>query len=123
MMNFNQKLVLSHNNLILIEQLAEASNIFSRLKGLLGTQSLQSNQGLWILRCNSIHTFFMKFDIDCLFLSREMKVIDWRTNIPRRRMIAPIWKATSVVETSAGVIQQMIDKKQIHQGDKLHVCS
>ena len=121
-MIYNHKLILKKNNEVLLGEVAEASSLFSRLKGLLGTKALNPHQGLWIRRCNSIHTFFMKFQIDCLFLSSEMKVVSWKTNIPKGRVVAPVWKATSVVETSAGVIQRLVDAGKIQQGDDVHVC-
>lgn len=121
-MTFNQKLIHGKSNQTLLVEVAEAASLASRLQGLLGRKNLNSNQGLWIRRCNSIHTFFMQFNIDCLFLNADMQVVAWRTNIPRNRVVLPIWRANSVVETSAGVIQQLVEAKQLQQGDIVHVC-
>lgn len=121
-MQFSRQLILQKNKEVLLEQVAEASGLFARLKGLLGTKSLGPQQGLWIRQCNSIHTFFMQFQIDCLFLSADMKVVSWKTNIQKSRVVTPVWKATSVIETSAGVIQRLVDAGKIQQGDDVHVC-
>jgi uncharacterized membrane protein (UPF0127 family) len=121
-MTFNQKLIHSKSNQTLLAEIAQADTLSSRLKGLLGRKNLSSHQGLWIRRCNSIHTFFMQFNIDCLFLNSNMQVVSWKTNIPRRRVILPVWRASSVIETSAGVIQSLVEAKQLQQGDSVHVC-
>ncbi|MCP3850583.1 MAG: DUF192 domain-containing protein [Gammaproteobacteria bacterium] len=42
-----------------------------RMKGLLGSQGLKSNDGLIISPCNSVHTFFMKYSIDVIYLDKE----------------------------------------------------
>ena len=46
----------------------------SRRKGLLGRHGLQPGDGLWISPCESVHTFFMKFPIDLVYLDRNHQV-------------------------------------------------
>ncbi len=54
-----------------------AKSFFSRFKGLMGGQkNLAKDQALVITKCNSIHTFFMKFDIDAVFVDEEYKVVE-----------------------------------------------
>lgn len=94
-----------------------AQDFFSRSKGLIGTVDLAESEGLWILRCNSIHTCFMSFAIDCVFLNRELQVVRIVKSVKPWRMVLPIWKAQTVVEMKAG----MVDLKNIKLGDQLHV--
>lgn len=122
-MQFAQKLIQSKDHSVLLPELAIADHVFARMKGLLGISELGVGQGLWIHRCNSIHTFFMKFDIDCLFLNQRMEIVGWRTHVQRQRIVFPIWQASSVIETSAGVIEALVQAGRIGQGDKVHVCS
>lgn len=56
-----------------------AESFYARSKGLLGRSKLENSHCLWIHKCNSIHTFFMKFAIDILYVDRNFKV----TNIHR----------------------------------------
>jgi uncharacterized protein len=51
-----------------------ASTYYQRMKGLLGRTSMEGIEGLYIPRCRSIHTFFMKFSIDIVFMDKTHKV-------------------------------------------------
>ena len=61
-----------------------------RLVGLMGRPGLARGQGLWIEPCHSVHTFFMRFPIDVVYVDRDRRVIDvchsvapWRAHLPR----------------------------------------
>lgn len=101
----------------IISHLEVADSFWSRSKGLLGRTELQQNSALWIHRCNSIHTFFMKFTIDCVFVDKNLIVKSLNKNIPPWRLVPPVWGASSVIELSSG----MIDQLQIQLGDELNV--
>lgn len=90
----------------LVPQLVVADSTWTRMKGLLGRKHLPNSEGLWILHCNSIHTFFMKFPIDLIFLSRKMVVTKVVSNVRPGRLIWPVLSASSVVELSEGFIKQ-----------------
>ncbi|HPI40310.1 MAG TPA: DUF192 domain-containing protein [Pseudobdellovibrionaceae bacterium] len=107
------------NSEILISNLQVAQTFWQRGKGLLGRSSLKSDEGLWIHRCNSIHTFFMKFSIDCVFVDKNLKVKALYRDVSPSRLIPPVWGARSVFELSAGVIDQL----QIQLGETLYVDS
>lgn len=107
----------SENSTPLTDQLILAETLFSRSKGLLGRRELPDNEMLWINRCNSIHTFFMKFTIDCVFLDRTLKVISIKRNVKPWKIIWPQWGASSVIEMKAGDI----DRLSLKVGDQLYV--
>jgi len=102
---------------LLLENLEVASSFWSRSKGLLGRKSLPPTQGLWILRCNSIHTFFMNFAIDLVFLDKKMVVRKTLKGVRPNRLVLPVWRASSVIELSDG----FLEKSPIRVGEKLHV--
>lgn len=102
---------------ILLDKLDVANNLWSRAKGLLGRNELASNEALWINPCNNIHTFFMNFKIDCIFVDQKMQVKYLAKNVRPYRFVGPFWKAHSVFETSNG----FIDLKKIEIGDQLYV--
>jgi len=52
-----------------------ASNFFTRFKGLMDATSLAEGDGLLIAPCNSIHTHFMRFPIDVLYVSKDGAVV------------------------------------------------
>ena len=82
---------------------AEVARSFrARLKGLIGRQSLPPGRGLLILKCNAIHTFFMRFPIDATFYDREDRVVRIVRNIrPWRLFVWGGWRAVKVLETAA----------------------
>jgi hypothetical protein len=101
----------------ILSSMTEAKSFWPRLKGLLGQSSLGKSSGLWIRRCNSIHTFGMKFPIDCIFLDSELKVRRVVENVVPGKLVWPVWGSTSVVEVSAGTCRNM----NIEIGDTLDV--
>ncbi len=86
-------------------ELADAADIADtsqkRRTGLLKHQSLEPGQGLWIVPCEAVHTFGMKFPIDVLYLSKQKKVLKIRDNMKRSRMSVCL-RAHSVLELPAG---------------------
>lgn len=101
----------------IINQLEIADSFIDRGIGLLQHSTLALDQAMWIKPCNNIHTFFMKFNIDCVFLNQELKIVSLFKNVRPYRVIWPQWKAHSVIEFSAGII----DKYEIKLGEQLHV--
>jgi len=68
-----------------------ARSFTARLVGLLGRRALAPEQGLLLLPCNNVHTFFMRFAIDVVFIDREGVVLavvpglaPWRVAAARR---------------------------------------
>lgn len=51
-----------------------ASNFFSRLLGLMFKKKIKKDEALIFYQAPSIHTFFMRFPIDIVFLDKTMKV-------------------------------------------------
>lgn len=81
-------------------------SMFDRMKGLLFHKTLPHDEALWIEPCNSIHTFFMSFPIDAVFLNRSGEVIKISRNMSAWRMSASL-KATAVVEFFAGGVDML----------------
>ena len=80
---------------------AEVAERFTeRLRGLIGRDGLERGKGILIVRCNCIHTFFMRFPIDATFLDRQGNVVKVVRNIrPWRPWVWGGWRAKSVLET------------------------
>ncbi len=106
-----------NDNSKVLNELGIADNFFSRAKGLLGTNNLAPGTGLWIHRCNSIHTFFMKYAIDCIFLDSEMKIVSLIPQVTPGKMVWPQPRALSVVEMAAG----QLEKLNLKVGEELYV--
>jgi uncharacterized protein len=89
-----------------------------RRKGLLGRSGLSPEEGLWIVPCEAVHTFGMKFSIDLIYLDRNMQVKKVRSNVPPWRLSACL-SAHSVIELAPGTIL----KTGTAPGDRLGSCS
>ena len=74
-----------------------------RSKGLLGRQSLAPGDGLWIVPCESVHTFWMNFPIDLVYIDRKHRIRKLRGAVPPWRISACL-SAHSVLELPAGTI-------------------
>ena len=80
------------------------------------TTSLEPGQGLWIVPCESVHSFFMKFAIDLVYLDRKKKVRKVRHRMVPWRMSACL-TAHSILELPAGVVAE----SGTQQGDQLEM--
>jgi len=74
------------------------------MKGLLGKSDMQLGEALWIKPCMSIHTFFMRFPIDIIFLNKRNKVIALIKNLKPNRLTRLYLSAASVLELPAGTL-------------------
>jgi uncharacterized membrane protein (UPF0127 family) len=73
----------------------------ARMRGLLGRHGLAEGEGLLLEPAGSIHTFFMRFPIDVVFLDREQRVVRVVPNL-RPWRTAGVRKARAVLELAAG---------------------
>lgn len=89
---------------VLAEHAGIADTSAKRRTGLLKHSSLQPGDGLWIVPCEAVHTFGMKFAIDVLFLNRKRKVLKVRPRMDRRRLAFSLL-AHSVLELPAGTAE------------------
>src|SRR5438876_3094952 len=71
---------------VVCERCLVADSPWPRMRGLLGRRGLESGEGLLLRPAGSVHTFFMRFPIDVVFLDREFEVVGvapelraWRT--------------------------------------------
>lgn len=94
-----------------------ADSFFARARGLMGRKSFEGFDGMMIYPCNSIHTFFMHFPIDVIFLNGNYEVVKVLESLKPWRITAPYWGATQVLELAAGTIQGRLAK-----GDRLEVA-
>lgn len=74
-----------------------------RRTGLLKHERLEPGHGLWIIPCESVHSFFMKFAIDLVYLDRNKKVRKVRHRMVPWRMSACL-TAHSILELPAGTL-------------------
>lgn len=104
-------------NHILADRCDLARSFWKRGKGLLGRSHLGHGEGLIIYPEWSVHSFFMRFPIDVVFVSKEDTIVGLHHNMVPNRPFAGTWGARYVVELPAGVIAA----SQSQIGDQLMV--
>jgi len=99
---------------VLATELEVADTGPKRNKGLLGRNGLETGGGLLIVPCESVHTFFMRFSIDLVYLDRGNRVRKVRSAVGPWRLSACL-SAHSIIELPAGVVLST----QTQKGDVL----
>jgi uncharacterized membrane protein (UPF0127 family) len=91
---------------VITQQARFATSLGQRMKGLLGQDSLVANEALILKPCSSIHTFFMRFAIDVLFLDKNMQIVRLVQDMPPNRLSPIVWASKMAIELPAGKISQ-----------------
>lgn len=86
---------------VICERCVVADRMLPRMKGLLGKRELVAGEGLLIQPAPSIHTFFMRFPIDVVFLAKNGEVMKVAPNVGAWRMRS-CRRAFAVLELAAG---------------------
>lgn len=102
---------------LLAERVVLANTFFTRLRGLIGRRRLDPAEALWLRPCNGVHTWWMHYAIDVIFLDRELRIVKLVENMRPFRLTAPHRAARSVLEMSAHTISQV----QLKVGDQLEI--
>lgn len=77
-----------------------------RTRGLIGRERLDPGEGLVIARCRQVHTFWMRFPIDVLFVDGRGAVVRTCRNLRPRRVSPVSWRARCAIELPAGTVEQ-----------------
>ncbi len=99
---------------VVCERCVVADRMFSRMKGLLGKRHLATGHGLLIRPAPSVHTFFMRFPIDIVFLSRRGEVMKVSADVGPWR-VRSCRRAYAVLELPAGEAE----RRGIAMGDRI----
>lgn len=100
---------------LLADRAERATAFLHRFKGLMGRRSLAVGEGLHILPCNSIHTFFMRIPIDVAFLDAQGVIVKQLSALPPWRATSVYLQSRSVLELPAGVLEA----SGTREGDRL----
>ena len=101
--------------IMVVDDLKIAKTFKERLLGLMFKRRMSGNEGLLILGCSSIHTCFMRFAIDVVFMDINHSVICIKKRIKPWRLSGFVRKAYMTLELPEGTIR----KKNISLGDIL----
>ena len=105
---------LSAGGKVIADRLEMKDSFFGRLIGLLGRSGLKDGEGIVLKPCGQIHTFFMRFAIDAVFLSRDFEVISVIEGLKPWRISPLCFKAKYTLEVRGGYL-----KGGVKAGDRL----
>jgi len=78
-----------------------ADTFFKRFKGLMLRKEIK-NDGLLLMNCSSIHTCFMRFEIEAIYLDENYKVIYIEKIKP--------WRIGKIVHNTKHILERKINK-------------
>lgn len=111
------RLVNQRTGAVVAQVLELAADSRARKRGLLGRSGLGDGTALIIAPCNAVHTFFMRFTIDVVFVDRQGQVLKaCRGLVPWR--IGFSLRAFAAVEVPAG----SAERAGISRGDRLAIA-
>ena len=96
-----------------------ADSMLTRLVGLLGKRGLDPDSGLWIIPSRGVHTLGMAFDIDVIFLDKDLKVVGLREMMRPFSITGLYMDAESALELPS----HSIFKSRTEIGDELVISS
>jgi uncharacterized membrane protein (UPF0127 family) len=103
---------------VICHKMIIAKRAYDRMKGLMFSTEMPSCDGFLITPCNSIHTFFMLYDLDLLFFDKNFKVVKVFYGLSPWRITWIYFRAYQVLEMKAGTLT-----KGIKEGDKFEaIC-
>ena len=97
------------------EAIEVADSAVSRVKGLLGRECLEDGQGLLFKKCSSLHTMFMRFPIDIVFIDKHGKVLKLSKAVKPFKLVAAPLRAYYALELPAGAVA----RSETRAGDHL----
>lgn len=92
-------------------ELKECKSFYHRLKGFMFTKDI--NKALLFNRCNSIHTFFMKNNIDVIMCDNDNKILYYYKDLGKNKIILPKKGVKKVFETPSKYFDIEIGNKMI----------
>ena len=99
------------NQTVIAEKCFEAVRFLDRLRGLIGRSALAPGEAMWFPDCSSIHTCWMRFAIDVVFLRRSASAGRWvvstvHSGVRPWRWMVMDRRADAVLELGAGVAEE-----------------
>jgi uncharacterized membrane protein (UPF0127 family) len=109
--------VASDDGVVVCERCALADSFVTRLRGLLGRKALAQGDGLMISPAGSVHTMFMRFTIDAIFLDKTFEVVGVAPGLRPWRLAARR-RARHVLELAEGEAR----RRGVSVGQKLSLA-
>lgn len=89
---------------VVARRVERADSFWRRLRGLMFRTALPLGTGLLIRPCNQVHTYWMRFPIDVVFLDRAGRVVGVQSELHPGRMWPRVKGAHAALELPAGTV-------------------
>lgn len=106
------------SNTIVSKKVETAQTLKQRAVGLLGRSELVEDHCLWILKCRSVHSFFLRFPIDVLYVDKDLRITKIEKNMKSWRISWGGFSSSSCFEFGANQVGTTVNV-----GDLLSVSS
>ena len=97
-------------NLQIASRVVKADTFITRLLGLMPRKSIAPEEGLWLEPCAMIHTCFMSFPIDAVFLGPDLKALKICPELKPWRSSPWVRGAQSVLEFAPGRLAGLVEE-------------
>ena len=94
-----------NDGVVIAQEVEVARSFFKRLKGLMFRKEMKHGTAMLLAPCPQIHTCFMRFALDVLFLDQDGKVVRVMENLKPWRLSPIVYHATQTLEMPAGTLQ------------------
>ncbi|KXB06458.1 hypothetical protein AKJ53_00205 [candidate division MSBL1 archaeon SCGC-AAA382F02] len=112
-------MIVKNTGQILAEEIETADSFWSRFRGLMFKWSFEEGQALLFKfskpRKFRIHTFFVFFSIDLVYLSKDFEVLEIKEKLSPWRLYKPSVEANYLLELPGG----KVEKADLEEGDTL----
>lgn len=108
------KLITKENERELLSEVEVADSLWKRFRGLMFRRELPKEKGLLLRPSNSIHTFFMRFPIDVIFINKNNQVIKITEDMKPNRITKIVLHSAYIIESNANVLS-----RRLKVGDQL----
>lgn len=95
-----------NQNTVLADKVTIVETFPGRLKGLLGKKRLAKDEAMILSPCKQVHTLFMRFPIDVVFLDEQYRVVHIHENLKSFSVSPYVENAKCVVEFPAGKVKE-----------------
>jgi uncharacterized protein len=95
-----------YKDTLISDDIIIADSFFKKLKGLMFCKNFKTNKGVFFSNSNWIHTFFMLFSIDVLYLDSSFKVVSYIKDLKPWSFTLPRFKAKHLIEFKANTLKK-----------------
>lgn len=111
------KIILKKNEKILCKNLEITDKFFARALGLLRKGGFRNSDGIMLLPCCQVHSFFMPFEFDVIYLDKDLKAKQMFRNVKKNRILPFGYGVKCVLELPGN----SVENAGVEIGDELEI--